>query len=214
MRTKLYLFLMMGAMGAAALMAQTLPAAATFSGSPAEAAAGGVFPQNPGAVQAEPQQKPTPATTPGPAAAQAPVPVYVPYGDPDEFLKPDTRGSAYIPVDSWVYPAMLRLYSLGYADTLYLSMRPWTRRSVLHILEDSKDDILEGDGQEAKGILAAVMKELEAEPPTGKTPHEMVYGLQSAYTRGMGVSGTTLRDSYHLGQTINNDYGRPYESGF
>ncbi len=30
----------------------------------------------------------------------------------------------------------------------------------------------------------------------------------------MGVGGTTLRDSYHLGQTISNDYGRPYQSGF
>ena len=30
----------------------------------------------------------------------------------------------------------------------------------------------------------------------------------------MGISGSTLRDSYHLGQTIINDYGRPYEPGF
>jgi hypothetical protein len=30
----------------------------------------------------------------------------------------------------------------------------------------------------------------------------------------MGISGTPLRDSYHLGQTIANDYGRPYENGF
>ncbi len=41
-----------------------------------------------------------------------------------------------------------------------------------------------------------------------------VYGLQSVYTRFMGISGPTLRDSYHLGQTISNDYGRPYQTGF
>jgi hypothetical protein len=29
----------------------------------------------------------------------------------------------------------------------------------------------------------------------------------------MGISGQTLRDSYHLGQTIAQDYGRPYEPG-
>ena len=109
---------------------------------------------------------------------------------------------------------MTRLYSLGYADTLYLSMRPWTRRSVLHILQDSKDDILDGDNQEAQEILAALLKELEAESPTGTIPRGKVYGLQSVYTRLMGVSGTTLRDSFHLGQTLNNDYGRPYQSGF
>jgi hypothetical protein len=27
--------------------------------------------------------------------------------------QPVTRGSPYIPVDSWVYPAVLRLYALG-----------------------------------------------------------------------------------------------------
>jgi hypothetical protein len=30
-------------------------------------------------------------------------------------------------VDSWVYPAVLRLYSVGYVDHVYLGMRPWTR---------------------------------------------------------------------------------------
>jgi hypothetical protein len=28
------------------------------------------------------------------------------------------------------------------------------------------------------------------------------------------MSGTPLRDSYHLGSTIVNDYGRPYANGF
>jgi hypothetical protein len=30
----------------------------------------------------------------------------------------------------------------------------------------------------------------------------------------MGIGGPILRDSFHLGQTINNDYGRPYARGF
>jgi len=41
--------------------------------------------------------------------------------------EPSTLGSPYIPVDSWVYPAVLRLYSVGYVDHVYLGMRPWTR---------------------------------------------------------------------------------------
>ena len=28
------------------------------------------------------------------------------------------------------------------------------------------------------------------------------------------VCGTPLHDSYHIGETITNDYGRPYEGGF
>jgi hypothetical protein len=30
----------------------------------------------------------------------------------------------------------------------------------------------------------------------------------------MGIGGNTLNDSYHLGQTLINDYGRPYQKGF
>ena len=39
-------------------------------------------------------------------------------------------------------------------------------------------------------------------------PHRVVYCV------ARGISGTPLRDSYHLGSTIINDYGRPYENGF
>src|ERR1017187_8666189 len=35
----------------------------------------------------------------------------------------------YVPVDSWVYPALDRLHGLGYLDTAFLGIRPWTRRS-------------------------------------------------------------------------------------
>ena len=45
--------------------------------------------------------------------------------------------SPYLPVDSWVYPAVLRLYSLGYVDHVFLGMRPWTRSSVLAMLEET-----------------------------------------------------------------------------
>ena len=46
-------------------------------------------------------------------------------------------GSPYIPVDSWIYPAVLRLYSLGFLDHVFLGMRPWTRASLSHMLEDT-----------------------------------------------------------------------------
>jgi hypothetical protein len=38
--------------------------------------------------------------------------------------------------------------------------------------------------------------------------------LESAYTRAMDINGKPLADSYHFGQTIINDYGRPYQEGF
>ena len=38
--------------------------------------------------------------------------------------------------------------------------------------------------------------------------------MDSVYTRVTGISGTPLRDGYDFGQTIVNDYGRPYWTGF
>ncbi len=135
---------------------------------------------------------------------------YGPYGP--KAPKPNHDSSAYIPVDSWIYPEMLRLYSLGYVDTAFLSLRPWTRLSVLHMLQQSRDSILGGDSEEAQAILAVLLRELEGEEPA--EARGLLYGTQSAYTRLMYIHGDTLRDSYHLGQTLANDYGRPYEPGF
>src|ERR1035437_7639209 len=59
--------------------------------------------------------------------------------------EPSTQGSPYIPVDSWVYPAVLRLYSLGYVDHVYLGMRPWTRASLSHMLEFLDAEIEDAD---------------------------------------------------------------------
>jgi hypothetical protein len=125
----------------------------------------------------------------------------------------DSLGSTYIPEDSWIYPAMLRLYSLGYVDTIFLSMRPWTRQSVVHALEMSRENILKGT-DEAKEIFATLESEFSLEIPENGAKRGTVYGLQSAYTRITGIAGIPLRDSYHLGQTIVNDYGRPYGEGF
>jgi hypothetical protein len=160
-----------------------------------------------------PQSVPTlslpPATRP-----TEPLPSYNAY-DPGAVIRPpDRAGSVDIPVDNWIYPEMARLHELGYADTLFLGLRPWTRRSVFHVLEDSRYAILSSDSEEAKGILAAVLDELADEDEAVGHPRGLVYGTQSAYTRLMAVSGTPLRDSFHLGQTLVNDYGRPYQHGF
>jgi len=146
--------------------------------------------------------------------ATRPVGAYPGYGNPDEKTPGDSYGSTYLPVDSWVYPAMTRLYSMGYADTMFLGMRPWTRRSVLHMLQESENDIRQDANRESVGILNDVLEELEAEAPSGDRARGAVFGLHSAYTRVMGIGGPVLRNSYHLGQTINNDYGRPYATGF
>ncbi len=59
--------------------------------------------------------------------------------------EPATLGSPFVPVDSWVYPAMLRLYSLGFVDDVFLGMRPWTRASLEHMLEQAGARIQDAD---------------------------------------------------------------------
>jgi hypothetical protein len=166
-----------------------------------------------------PQPVPQPVVTSEPPSPQTPYTALPPYAPETKPHVPgDPLGSAYIPVDSWVYPAMMRLYSMGYLDTMYLAMRPYTRRSALHILQASEDAILSGEDDQAQEILASLLNELTDEgitrPAIAGITRGTVYGVQSAYTRMLGISGPILTDSYHLGQTFSNDYGRPEESGF
>ncbi|MGA7157533.1 MAG: capsule assembly Wzi family protein [Acidobacteriaceae bacterium] len=113
----------------------------------------------------------------------------------------------------------LRLYSMGYLDTAFINMRPWTRRSLLHMLEQSTPAIIASGDNQAIDILAKLDEYIASEgaEDTSTDVHlnrGNVYGVQSLFDRVTGISGQTLRDSYHLGQTIVNDYGRPYEPGF
>lgn len=169
--------------------------------------------------------KSTGAPIPGPAPVVAPAPTaehpniamnpYDPYTATAATNRKDWLGSPYIPMDSWIYPATLRLYSLGYLNTAFLSLRPWTRRSLLHMLELSEDDIRSDDNEQALEILDKLEYALRDEPSfTSIYKRGLVYGVDSAYVGARVVGGTVLRDSWHLGQSFNNDYGRPYFNGF
>jgi hypothetical protein len=131
--------------------------------------------------------------------------------------QPASMGSPYIPVDSWIYPAMWRLYGLGFVDRLFLNLRPWTRNSVSHMLEQAGAKIDDADPgpvtDEAQSIYEAINRELTAstQGPCGRLEGQA--GFDSVHTIFRGISGTPLDDSFHLGQTIVNDYGRPYQNG-
>ncbi|HWW96821.1 MAG TPA: capsule assembly Wzi family protein [Edaphobacter sp.] len=161
-----------------------------------------------------PEKKGPPVVPPAQPTPEAPYTGYVPYAPVEPKPPIDWLGSVYIPVDSWMYPALTRLYGMGFVDSMFLGMRPYTRRSVLHMLLKSKDAIINSDNEEAQEIFAKLLYELSAEVPSGNVDRGLVYGLSSSYTRLLGISGPVLRDSYHLGQTMSNDYGRPFESGF
>ena len=134
--------------------------------------------------------------------------------------EPSTVGSPYIPVDSWVYPAVFRLYSMGYVDDVFLGMRPWTRASLSHALEQTNAEIEDADAYgdstagEARGIYVALLHFLHFDPKLQCATSDKDIHIESVYSVTRAISGTPLRDSFHLGSTIINDYGRPYEEGF
>ena len=126
-------------------------------------------------------------------------------------------GSPYIPVDSWIYPAVLRLYSLGFLDHAFLGLRPWTRTSLSHMLEDTDakiENAAEGPvTDEARQLYDALNRKLRLDRRAPCPARMGDVRIESTYSVMRAISGTPLRDSFHLGSTVVNDYGRPYENG-
>src|SRR6185437_15335029 len=78
----------------------------------------------------------------------------------------------------------------------------------------SQEDILDGIGnEEAQEIFERVYEELKPDVPALENGGG-TFSLDSIYVRMTGIGGPVLNDSFHVGQTIVNDYGRPYQSGF
>jgi hypothetical protein len=118
----------------------------------------------------------------------------------------------YLPLDSWVYPALDRLHGLGYLNSSFLGLRPWTRRSIQRMLDETSQDATLQDNPQAIEILAGLQREFATDDNDGL--RELSYACEGVYTRLQGISGLSVRDSFHLGQTVANDYGRPYQPGF
>jgi hypothetical protein len=70
-------------------------------------------------------------------------------------------GPPYVPLDSWVYPAIERLEAMGYVETAMLGMRPWTRlecaRLVVEALGHQRSQ--EKDPPVANGLIASLKRE-------------------------------------------------------
>lgn len=129
---------------------------------------------------------------------------------------PDYMASPYVPLDSWIYGAIERLAALGYIHSVYLGIRPWSRMACAHMIEEAGEK-LGKDGEEggdAGRLYRTLTDEFATEAARLDGDPNVGARVDSIYTRATGISGTPLRDGYHFGQTIINDYGRPYGSGF
>ena len=127
------------------------------------------------------------------------------------------RDGVYVPLDSWVYPTLYRLSALGFVPDQFSNMAPWTREecarqvteaaAVLH--QHGVDDKIDGTDAEAQRLIT----DLKAELNDKLAADGGAIRFESAYTNLTGVAGTPLTDSYHFGQTVVNNYGRPYARG-
>jgi len=134
----------------------------------------------------------------------------------EKVRNPNYMASPYVPLDNWIYPALERLIGLGYVQSDVLGMRPWTRMACARLLEDTEDKFPNNGVEEGEPgrLYAALTSEFKTEIAKLDGAANLSARVESVYTRMTGISGTPLRDGYHFGQTVINDYGRPYWAGF
>jgi membrane-associated phospholipid phosphatase len=132
----------------------------------------------------------------------------------DGNLTASNMGSPYVPMDSWVYSAFDRLAAMGYVKSGMFGMRPWTRLECARLLNESENHrIEESSSSEAARTYAELAKEFAGEFREMSAGENRGVKVESLYTSFTGISGQPLTDGFNFGQTIVNNYGRPYQEG-
>jgi Capsule assembly protein Wzi len=154
----------------------------------------------------------------GAGAGKAALPdSYDPDGDREESAGTGYQASTYVPLDSWIYAALDRLAALGYLPTSTAIIRPWTRLECARLLAEAHDQIkdqIEEMDDTTEPLFAALDLEFAHETRVIDGARRNTGDqVESAYDRLTGIAGTPLRDGYHFGETLVNDYGRPYGEG-
>ena len=137
-------------------------------------------------------------------------------GEAETIREARNMGSPYVPLDSWVYPALDRLTALGYIHTGFADMRPWTRLECARQIQEASDSMAEDEAQnsEAVRVHQALQTEFSREITLLGGGDNAELRVESAYTRSTEIVGKPVTDGDHFGQTIINDFGRPEEQGF
>src|SRR5215470_3925555 len=120
-------------------------------------------------------------------------------------------GSPYVPLDSWIYPALDRLIALGAIHSAFAGMKPWTRTECRRLLNEAADPVLgeRTGGAEAEGLYRVLDREFSEDV----AEQHVQARVESIYERVTAISGQPLTDGNHFAQTITNDFGRPYQQG-
>src|SRR5205823_4676793 len=96
-----------------------------------------------------------------------------------------------------------------------LGMRPWTRLECARLLGEDQDQtaVNNAAASEAQQLLDTLDREFSIEAESRGGGNNRHLRAESVYTRFTRISGQPLTDGYHFGQTILNDYGRPFAEG-
>ena len=124
-------------------------------------------------------------------------------------------GTTYLPLDHWAYPVIARALAKGALPQQFLGQRPWTRTAIAELIVVRRDEPERyAQDDESVMLVHSLEKEFAHEITVLDGDRPTSAQVENIYTRVTGISGTPLRDSYNLGQTIVNDFGRPYGNGF
>ncbi len=137
---------------------------------------------------------------------------YAPVSNRGACTDKGSNASTSIPLDSWIYPVFDRLAALGYLPDGSAMIRPWSRLEAARLVAEARAHTFEMDDT-AASLLASLDGEFAHETRILTGSREREARVETAYTRFTGIGGTPLRDGYHFGQTLVNDYGRPYGKG-
>ena len=147
---------------------------------------------------------------------------FTPPGDGDAGCDTSNMASTYVPIESWIYPAIERLAMAGYVQTAFAGLRPWTRMESARLVGEAQEQLVDqqnnlDSGEEVDEQMRSLIKDLAGEFAVelrqwdGECNRQAA--IDSVYSRSTAIAGAPVTDGYHFAQTLTNDYGRPYGNG-
>ncbi|HXA86116.1 MAG TPA: capsule assembly Wzi family protein [Candidatus Dormibacteraeota bacterium] len=129
-----------------------------------------------------------------------------------ELFQLRATGATYVPMDSWIYPAIDRLAALGLVDTNITGIRPWTRSECARLVQEAGESIeFQTAGQSADAMYKAL--EQEFTPEIEGIQEVSQSRIEEVYARAGFISGQPIADDYHFAKTLVDDFGRPFGHG-
>jgi hypothetical protein len=125
-----------------------------------------------------------------------------------------SESSTYVPLDSWIYGVFDRLAGLGYLPDASSVLRPWSRLECSRLLAEAYSNV-RVDDEIAAPLLSSLAAEFHRETLIidGFDTNNKAATLDHVYARTTFIGGVPLRDGFHFGETIVDDFGRPYGKG-